>query len=249
MADYKFDRVIENRPINDDTMRKAWIYDGKDETKFTSFTGRNINASTKNLFTNMVYTNKVLQIVKSCVGILEGNYQKYIPDRKCCDNLKYCPHKNDANFDKVKNTQSCPYLAGEAVIFDNVFYISLIDINNEPFEDKNSWYEFNYNITDLDSIVLADTYYDNKYRLTVNHGVIELEKISGTNKPRVEDYSNDTIDEETPLSEKCESIRSADELTKSFKYEMDEIKNKYDKALKDITEKYDEEFIKITNGS
>jgi len=239
--DYRFDRVNPNRPINDNIMRKSWIYDGKDETEFSAFTGRSLNSAPKNLYSNMMYSNKVLQIVKSICGLFENNYTEYNPIRPCCEN-DYCPHKNDKDYD---SSNYCPYQVGEAVEFDGVYYISLTDDNNKPLTDKNAWYEFRWNRLDTDNYVIEDVYYTNRYKLQVNRGVLEVVKIFGDETIREEfldEYSQDTEDKK-PFE--CTG-QSLEDVTTAFKGELEELKTKYNTAMNEITTKYNEKFALIT---
>lgn len=247
MGNLKYDKVIKNKPINDDIMRRSWIYDGQDDTKFSPFTGKALNASAKNMYTNMIYTDKVLQIVKSCMGIFEGNYSKYTTVRKCCDNPN-CPHTNMQDYDKIKYTKLCPYMIGDTVKFDDIFYVSLKDENNSQLSDNNSWYLFNYSIDKRDPLILEDIYYKNKYQVVVKQGTLNLVKIEGDNEKRVETYTNSTA-KKTAIPEKDQAILTLSEITNQYKIKMETLERKYSKIMADITLEYTTLFKEITGES
>jgi hypothetical protein len=251
MADIKYDYVYANRPINDNIMRQSWIYDGTDDMQYTAFTGKNLNLSAKNLFTNMVYTNKVLQIVKSITGLFEGTYQYYKPRRICSEN-PICPHRLDTDYDP---NNYCPYMSGESVVSDSVFFISLIDYNNDALINKNSWYEFNINLdyitretVNSSQILIDDSITNNRYKIIAKSGVIELEKISGDNSLLVSDYEqeNTSVISEIDSVSECPDIEDRDALIEAYKIEMEDLKIRYNDTLEELATKYEDAFETIT---
>jgi len=146
----KYDKVLKNTPLSDKEINDLWIYEGNDELKYTPFAGKYFNKAMKAIYLNQNYIRKVTQIVKSIQGIYEGNFVEY----------------------KVTNK----YSEGDAVRDNGVYYISIIDNNNNPFNDENAWYPYKTNLIQ-DKILLADRATNETYEIFMEDGSLKYQKI------------------------------------------------------------------------
>ena len=81
MANLKFDKIEKNMPIKYNEINNFWIYEGSNELEFTPFSGRYLNRAGKGIFLDMVFLQKVVQINKSILSALEGNFEVYNPQK------------------------------------------------------------------------------------------------------------------------------------------------------------------------
>jgi hypothetical protein len=149
MANLKFDKIEKNMPIKYNEINNFWIYEGSNELEFTPFSGRYLNRAGKGIFLDMVFLQKVVQINKSILSALEGNFEVYNPQKI--------------------------YSEGDVVFYNNMFYISLDDNNNKNLSNTEMWYPFRMT---LKNFYLQDQNTNEIYKIFVKDGSLDVEKVS-----------------------------------------------------------------------
>jgi len=143
-----FDKVQNNLPIPYSELNKLWIYEGNNELDFTPFAGKYFNRASKGLLVDIIYMQKIIQINKSILSALEGNFTIYNPTKI--------------------------YTEGDVVLNNNKYYISLTDKNNKALDDLESWYSFQLK---LNQFFMVDEDTEETYKITLNNGELKLTKV------------------------------------------------------------------------
>ena len=149
MANLKFDKIEKNMPINYNEIDNLWIYEGTIELDFTPFAGKYLNRAGKGIFLDFIFLQKVVQINKSILSALEGNYEIYDPTKI--------------------------YSEGDVVFYNDKFYISLDDNNNKALTDTLMWYPFQLK---LKTIPMVDQETGEIYNLSIKNGNLNVEKVN-----------------------------------------------------------------------
>ena len=145
----KYDKIDKNLPINYAEIDKLWIYEGNNEMDFTPFAGKYLNRAGKGIFLDMIYLKKVIQINKSILSALEGNFTVYDPTEI--------------------------YSEGDVVLYKDTFYISVSDNNNKALTDLDVWYPFKLK---LNQIFMMDSETDDVYKLYIENGELKIDKVN-----------------------------------------------------------------------
>jgi len=144
----KYDKIEKNLPITYDELNKLWIYEGSNELDFTPFAGKYFNRAGKAIVLNITYLQKVIQINKSILSAMEGNYSDYDPTKL--------------------------YSEGDVVFYNNAFYISLDDNNNKDLSDTDKWYKF---VPKFKFYFMEDEETNELYKLSIKNGGLQINKV------------------------------------------------------------------------
>ena len=144
----KFDKVEKNLPIQHSEISKLWIYEGSNEMEFTPFAGKYFNRAPKALEVDFIFLEKVVQINKSILSALEGNFTEY-------------------DVSKI-------YSEGDVVLNNDIFYVSLDDNSNSPLTNLALWYPFKLN---LNQFFMKDKATGESYKVYIENGIIKADKV------------------------------------------------------------------------
>jgi hypothetical protein len=144
----KYDKIEPNMPITYNEINNLWIYEGSNEMEFTPFAGKYLNRAAKGVFLDLVFLQKVVQINKSILSALEGNFKEYDP--------------------------TIIYSEGDVVFYNDYFYVSLDDNNNKALTDLTYWYPFRLT---LNQIFMKDQETNDLYKLSIKNGNLNIDKV------------------------------------------------------------------------